>query len=87
MLYGANIANPCRLFPDAVGSAERIHYATTHMVRGGVDTARKQWKKEKDICLYNSRLTSRAVLVQLQDKIVARFVHTTYPYSFGDYCY
>jgi len=33
--------NPCWLFPNAVGSPERIRNATTHMARGGSQTALK----------------------------------------------
>jgi integrase len=33
--------NPCWLFPNAVGSPERIRSATTHMARGGSQTAMK----------------------------------------------
>jgi integrase len=33
--------NPCWLFPNAVGSAERIRRATTHMDRGGAQAAMK----------------------------------------------
>jgi integrase/recombinase XerD len=33
--------NPCLLFPNAVGSAERIQSATTHMDRGGTQAAMK----------------------------------------------
>jgi integrase len=33
--------NPCWLFPNAVGSAERIRNATTHMARGGAQDAIK----------------------------------------------
>jgi integrase/recombinase XerD len=33
--------NPCWLFPNAVGSAERIRAATTHMARGGTQSALK----------------------------------------------
>jgi integrase/recombinase XerD len=33
--------NPCRLFPNAVGSPERIRTATTHMDRGGPQAAMK----------------------------------------------
>jgi integrase/recombinase XerD len=33
--------NPCWLFPNAVGSSERIRNATTHMDRGGAQTAMK----------------------------------------------
>jgi integrase len=34
-------SNPCWLFPNAVGSAERIRNATTHMARGGAQAAIK----------------------------------------------
>ena len=33
--------NPCWLFPNAVGSPERIQKATTHMDRGGTQAAMK----------------------------------------------
>ncbi|MCP4625103.1 MAG: recombinase, partial [bacterium] len=33
--------NPCWLFPNAVGSPERIRSATTHMARGGAQAAMK----------------------------------------------
>ena len=33
--------NPCWLFPNAVGSSERIRRATTHMDRGGAQAAMK----------------------------------------------
>ena len=33
--------NPCWLFPNAVGSPERIRRATTHMDRGGAQAAIK----------------------------------------------
>lgn len=33
--------NPCMLFPNAVGSPERIRSATTHMDRGGTQAAMK----------------------------------------------
>jgi len=33
--------NPCWLFPNAVGSPERIRSATTHMDRGGAQAAMK----------------------------------------------
>ena len=33
--------NPCWLFPNAVGSSERIRNATTHMDRGGTQAAMK----------------------------------------------
>jgi len=33
--------NPCWLFPNAVGSPERISRATTHMDRGGAQAAMK----------------------------------------------
>jgi integrase/recombinase XerD len=33
--------NPCWLFPNAVGSPERIQSATTHMDRGGTQAAMK----------------------------------------------
>jgi len=33
--------NPCWLFPNAVGSSERIRNAATHMDRGGAQTAMK----------------------------------------------
>jgi integrase/recombinase XerD len=33
--------NPCRLFPNAIGSPERIRRATSHMDRGGAQSAMK----------------------------------------------
>lgn len=41
--------NPCWLFPNAVGSPERIHNATTHMDRGGVQAAMKAVVTQCDI--------------------------------------
>ena len=38
--------NPCWLFPNAVGSAERIRNATTHMDRGGAQAAMKAVVKQ-----------------------------------------
>ena len=38
--------NPCWLFPNAVGSAERIQSATTHMDRGGAQAAMKAVVKQ-----------------------------------------
>ena len=38
--------NPCWLFPNAVGSAERIGSATTHMDRGGTQAAMKAVVKQ-----------------------------------------
>ena len=38
--------NPCWLFPNAVGSAERIRSATTHMDRGGAQAAMKAVVKQ-----------------------------------------
>jgi integrase/recombinase XerD len=38
--------NPCWLFPNAVGSAERIQSATTHMDRGGAQAAIKAVVKQ-----------------------------------------
>ena len=38
--------NPCWLFPNAVGSAERIRSATTHMDRGGTQAAMKAVVKQ-----------------------------------------
>ena len=38
--------NPCWLFPNAVGSPERIQKATTHMDRGGTQAAMKAVVKQ-----------------------------------------
>jgi site-specific recombinase XerD len=38
--------NPCWLFPNAVGAAERIRSATTHMDRGGAQAAMKAVVKQ-----------------------------------------
>ena len=38
--------NPCWLFPNAVGSPERIRKATTHMDRGGTQSAMKTVVKQ-----------------------------------------
>lgn len=38
--------NPCLIFPNAVGSPERIHTATTHMDRGGTQAAMKAVVKQ-----------------------------------------
>ena len=38
--------NPCWLFPNAVGSAERIRSATSHMDRGGAQAAMKAVVKQ-----------------------------------------
>ena len=38
--------NPCWLFPNAVGCAERIRNATTHMDRGGAQAAMKAVVKQ-----------------------------------------
>jgi len=41
-----NHRNPCWLFPNAVGSAERIRSATAHMDRGGAQAAMKAVVKQ-----------------------------------------
>jgi integrase/recombinase XerD len=41
--------NPCWLFPNAVGSPERIQNATTHMDRGGTQAAMKAVVKQCSI--------------------------------------
>ncbi len=38
---GANIGNPCWLFPSAAGSMQRVAQATKPMDRGGVQSAMK----------------------------------------------
>jgi integrase/recombinase XerD len=41
--------NPCWLFPNAVGSPERIQSATSHMSRGGTQAATKAVVEQCDI--------------------------------------
>jgi len=55
--------NPCWLFPNAVGSAERIRSATTHMDRGGAQAAMKAVVKQCGI-KKKSRFTPCATVLQ-----------------------
>ncbi len=55
--------NPCWLFPNAVGSPERIQNATTHMDRGGTQAAMKAVVKQCGI-KKKSRFTPFAMPLQ-----------------------
>jgi site-specific recombinase XerD len=55
--------NPCWLFPNAVGSPERIRSATTHMDRGGTQAAMKAVVKQCGI-KKKSRFTPCATVLQ-----------------------
>ena len=52
---------------------------------GGVDKARKQWKKKKRYLHVIKTLPRLSGFVQIQDKIVDRFALTIYPYSLGHF--
>jgi integrase len=56
--------NPCWLFPNAVGSPERIRSATTHMDRGGTQAAMKAVVDQCGI-KKKSRFTPCATVLQL----------------------
>ena len=55
--------NPCWLFPNAVGSAEHIRQATTHMDRGGTQAAMKAVVEQCGI-KKKSRFTPCATVLQ-----------------------
>jgi len=56
--------NPCWLFPNAVGSPERIQKATTHMDRGGTQAAMKAVVTQCGI-KKKSRFTPSAIVLPL----------------------